>query len=193
VSSIYPATSPVPIDCDDRGRELAEFETLFRENYVAIVRTALRVAGSRQEAEKIAAEAFAKLFREGKGVRNPIGWLKRCAVRRALDSLRASQRRRKREETVQPASDGCNSPETILRLNEQRFQVRRVLAELSIRDAEMLLARAGGSSYQDIAGDFGIHAASVGKLLSRAEENFKNRWEHHYGTHPHGTHHDGTR
>ena len=74
-------------------------------------------------------------------------------------------------------------PETSYRESEQRLQVRRVLAEMPARDAEILLARAEGFSYAEIAETYGLNPASVGKTLMRAEANFKRRYENLYGTH----------
>lgn len=163
------------------AQEVGAFEALFRENYVTIVRTAFRVVGCKQEAEEIAAETFAKLFREEKTVRNPVGWLKHCAVRGALDALRSATRRRIREAALPHFPAPGDSPETALRLTEQRFQVRRVLAELPLRDAELLLARAEDHSYQEIAEQLQILPASVGTLLARAEAKFRKRYEARYG------------
>jgi RNA polymerase sigma-70 factor, ECF subfamily len=74
-----------------------------------------------------------------------------------------------------------DSPETALWLSQQRSQVRHILAELSVRDAELLLARTEGLSYQELARNLEIHATSVGKLLARAEDKFRKKYEARYG------------
>lgn len=160
---------------------LRAFESLFRQSYSEIVRCAFRVTGTRHEAEEIAAEAFTKFYRDRPAVQNPVAWIKRCALRGALDALRASQRRARREQTVSTPATRPLSPDTLFEQSEQRVKVRRILAEMRQRDAEMLLARADGSSYQEIAELLGINAVSVGKLLERAEANFRKRYEQRYG------------
>lgn len=181
VSGIHLLSAEEPVHGSSAETELSRFEVFFRQTYPAIVATAFRIVGNAQEAEEIASEAFTRLYRENDEIRNGVGWLKRTAVRLALDCLRASRRRKRREDDglLPPAVVPC--PESSFRENEQRFQVRQVLSELPKRDAEILLARAEGFSYTEIAEAFGLSPASVGKALLRAEANFRRRYENYYG------------
>ena len=72
-------------------------------------------------------------------------------------------------------STALDSPEAAFQQSEQQSQVRQILAELPSRDAELLLGRADGLSYQELAILVGLHPASVGKLRARASENFRRR------------------
>lgn len=165
----------------EREEGTAECAALFRQQYGAVVQTVFRVLGSQLEAEEIAAETFAKLFQQKTNIANPAGWLRRCALRAALDALRASSRRRRREEHSQRAARVPPTPEELLGRKELQERVRSVLADLPARDAELLLVRFDGSSYLEIAEQCGIQASSVGTLLARAEKNFKAKYEERYG------------
>jgi RNA polymerase sigma-70 factor (ECF subfamily) len=56
-----------------------------------------------------------------------------------------------------------------------------VLAALATRQAELLLLRGDGLSYQDIAETLELNPASVGTLLSRAQQAFRKEYVKRYG------------
>ncbi len=147
-------------------------ELLFRENYPAIVRHAIRVLGNLAEAEEIASEAFIRLMREKREVRDRVAWLKKCVLHLALDKLRSNRRRNRREQHALRSGEPAN-PESDLILQEQQKQVRHVLSSLSNQDAVLLLARAEGASYQEAAELAGVRITSTGAKLARAERRFK--------------------
>jgi RNA polymerase sigma-70 factor (ECF subfamily) len=60
-------------------------------------------------------------------------------------------------------------------------QVRHVLAELSDQEAKLLLGRADGCSYRELADLLDIKPASVGTMLARAEKRFQQKFEDCYG------------
>ena len=162
--------------------QLVAFEALFREHYTAIVRAAYRVAGCQSAAEDIATEAFTKLFRDRAQIDNPVGWLKRRAIRGGLDYLRSAERRSRREEVSDVRGTANDSPEKALERTEKRQRVRHIFAEMPIREVEMLLARADGASHQEIATELGLHPPSVGSMIARAVDQFNRRYEDRYGT-----------
>jgi RNA polymerase sigma-70 factor (ECF subfamily) len=59
--------------------------------------------------------------------------------------------------------------------------VRRVLASLKPRDAQLLLLRSSGLAYRELAETLGIEPGSVGTLLARAEAEFERRFRARYG------------
>ena len=63
-----------------------------------------------------------------------------------------------------------------------RNRVRTVLAALESRQAEMLVFRSDGLSYQELAGAMELNPHSVGTLLSRAQSAFRKEYMKRYGT-----------
>lgn len=158
----------------------AEFETIFFAHYDRIARVIVRVVNDPSRAEEIAAEAFWKYWRNPKNASgDPGGWLYRVAVRMALDDLRSQARRLRRER--EQLARRATTPEEIHALAEDRDRVRLVLASLNPRDAELLLLRADDFSYNEIAQSLGLNSASVGTLLSRAQQAFRKEYVKQYG------------
>ena len=56
-----------------------------------------------------------------------------------------------------------------------------MLASLKTRDAELLLLRNDGHTYDEIAEILDLNAASVGTLLSRAQQAFRKEYIKRYG------------
>ncbi|HEY8546114.1 MAG TPA: sigma-70 family RNA polymerase sigma factor [Acidimicrobiales bacterium] len=87
-----------------------DYETVFRAEHDAIVRTAYLVTGDRETAREVAQDAFAELHRHWRKVRGydkPGAWLRRVAIRRAVRVRRA---RRRWAETDLPADLASADP-----------------------------------------------------------------------------------
>ncbi len=163
------------------------FEAVFQEHYPRIVGMLARLTNDRGQAEEIAADVFCKLsrrptlFRRGQSL---APWIYRVATNAGLDAWRANTRRRRREESAHAESLRLVSPggalEDILR-EERCARVRAVLALLKPREAQMLLLRASGLAYRELAETLGIHPNSVGTLLARAEAEFERKFRARYG------------
>ncbi len=172
-------SEPVPKPAD------GDFDAVFLEHYPRLVGVIARVVNDRSRAEHLAADVFWKLFRKPpKHDRGSVGgWLYRTAVRTALDALRVGSRRIRHESAaaghVHP--DRPADPLADLILEERRAKVRLTLAKMKRRQAQMLLLRASGLSYQDIADALKINPRSVGTLLARAEDQFESRYRAAYG------------
>ena len=167
----------IPIRANEAEAE--SLESVFREQYPSLVRYAARVLGNLPEAEEVASDAFLKLMRESGGIRNQRGWLKQITLHLALDKLRSNQRRGRRERSVECGTSG--DPERDLSAAEEQARVRRVLAALPDQDAGLLLGRAEGSSYQELAEGLGLRVTSIGTMLARAERRFRTQYEVLYG------------
>lgn len=150
--------------------------------YTATFRRALLLLGDRHEAEDAAQEAVTRLLGQGKGtVRNPGAWLRQVVSRLAYEALRRGQR------TLDlPPSDARltdpdqETPPDLAQLmveHEQARLVRSALDRLSPRDRLILLLRAEGLSYKEIAQAAGCRPGSVGTLLARAERRLKEQYE----------------
>ena len=163
-----------------------DFEAFFHEHYERIARVIARVVGDRGRAEDLAAEALWKLWRtpraHGAGAG---GWVYRTAVRLGLNELR-SGRRRQRYEALADHRPDLLTPEEVHAAAEEREQVRQILTVLQQRQAEMLILRSSGLSYEELAAALGLNPASVGTLIARAQQAFRKEYVKQYGTRPNG-------
>lgn len=173
--------SRTPVDdAHPSGEQPASEETQFRAFYPVLYATAFRILGESGEADEVAITALGRFFRNRPDCVIPLAWLRRCTITGALDLLRARQRRDRRERSGPPPTQPAN-PEQLLLDAEQQAQVRAVLAELSPREAALLLARAEGHSYAEIGEMLALKPASVGTLLARAAQQFQKRFKRRYG------------
>lgn len=108
------------------------------------------------------------------------GWLCRTAVHLAFDSLRRSSRRAHYEE-ISPPPNAPPDPHSAAEVERERTRVRLVLSALKPEQSELLLLRAEGFSYAEIAHLQNLNPASVGTFVSRAEEAFRKEFVNRYG------------
>ena len=145
-----------------------------------------RLTGDRGHAEEIAADVFCKIAVRPSlaHLEDLTAWVYRVATNAGLDAVRSTARRRRREreagvETIRlaPESGALDS----LLLQERCSRVRSVLAGLKPREAQLLLLRANGLAYRELARTLGINPGSVGTLLARAEAEFERKYRARYG------------
>jgi RNA polymerase sigma-70 factor (ECF subfamily) len=166
----------VGIDCEG-----ADLEAVFRAEYEGVARAIFRIILDAARAEELAVEVFIRWSKTGRAEnQNAGGWLYRTAVRIALDELRFRARRR-RYESLSRLISPSPTPEQIHVAAEDRDSVRKVLGSLRRREAELLLLRNQGFSYEEIAGALRLNPASVGTLLSRAQVAFRKEYIKRYG------------
>lgn len=145
-----------------------------------------RLTGDRAHAEEVAADVFHKLSRRPEllaAQEDLNAWVYRVATNAGLDALRMNARRRRREEAAGLHTNTASPPEAldaILR-EERRGRVRDVLESLKPRDAQLLLLRADGLAYRELARSLGVEPGSVGTMLARAEAEFERRFRARYG------------
>jgi RNA polymerase sigma-70 factor, ECF subfamily len=158
-----------------------DFDSFFHAHFARIARSVARILCDHARAEDVAVEAFWKLSREPRAQGELAGgWVHRTAIRLALNELRRSKRRN-RYEQMSARGPTALTPEEERSATEEREQVRRVLARLSGRDAELLLLRSGGMSYNELAAALDLNPSSVGTLLSRAQQAFRKEFVKQYG------------
>jgi RNA polymerase sigma-70 factor, ECF subfamily len=161
----------------------AEFDldTIFRAQYERIARVIARVVRDRARAEELAVEVFLKLWRNPEGQGEQVeGWLYRVAVRTGLDELRR-QTRRGRYESLRGFFHVPPTPEELCAAAEEQERVRAVLSAIEPRRAELLLLRSHGLSYGEVAAVLELNPASIGTLLSRAQQAFRKEYVKRYG------------
>ena len=163
------------------GEAAVEFEQVFHLHYERVARTIGRIVRDPARAEELAVEVFWKLWRKPEALGDDVGgWLYRTGVRAALYDLRR-EARRARYHRLFPFLAGPATPEQTHAAAEESAHVRGVLAGMNARQAELLLLRGDDLSYRQVAEALGLNPASVGTLLSRAQQAFRKEYLKHYG------------
>jgi RNA polymerase sigma factor (sigma-70 family) len=165
----------------------AEFKQVFLDNYSRIVAVLIRLLGDRMRAEEVANDAFLKLYqqpglREGKA--NISGWLYRTATNLGIDGLRSSARRGRYEEAAssdRQRNSSLEGPLDNLIVEERRSRVRAVLASIKPTQAQLLILRASGLSYRELAEILDVKQSGIGTMLNRAEAEFRQCYLHLHG------------
>jgi RNA polymerase sigma-70 factor (ECF subfamily) len=152
-----------------------EARALFRLHGAAIYRFALVVLRHREDAEDLLQDAFVKLLlhlRSGGDRANLRGWLFTVVANGCRDRLRVRRRwipwTRDHDRPAEP-------PDPVLGA-ERLAALRASMRHLAPRDRLLVMLRAEGLSYREIAGAAGLRAGSVGQMLARAIE----RWSRAY-------------
>lgn len=166
---------------DDAGA--VRFEGLYLAHYPRLVGVLQRVTGDLGRSEELANEVFAGLYRDRRALLRSTdgdlgGWLFRAAVNLGIDSVRKTSRRRKYERfAIQGGeTDSEADPLADAVAREKQRRVRAVLATLKPAQAQILILRASGFSYLELAGSLEMRVGSVGTQLARAEAAFENNY-----------------
>jgi RNA polymerase sigma factor (sigma-70 family) len=168
-----------------RGPDTA-FEALFAAEYAAVVAIAFRVLADGDEAEDIAQEVFCQFYRQhSPNVPWARAWLHRAAAHAALNYIRGSKRRARREsqeaverERFQAGATVSLDPQTAYERSEQCREVRAALARLPQKSAAVLALRYSGLSYGEVAAALDVGVGQVGTLLRRAEAALRKEMKH---------------
>jgi RNA polymerase sigma factor (sigma-70 family) len=163
-----------------------DLETIFHAQYRRMCRVIARVIRDPARAEELAVEVFLKWSRHPNAHGDKAeGWLYRTAVREALDELRRQTHRSRYERLFSfiPSGKARSSPtpEDVRAAKEDQETVRLVLSLLDRRQAQLLLLRSEGFSYQELASTLDLSPASVGTLLARAQQAFRKEYIKRYG------------
>jgi RNA polymerase sigma-70 factor (ECF subfamily) len=157
-----------------------DLEAAFEQHWDSVCRTAQRLVGDRDEAQDLALEAFWRLYAHPPKDLTRVGaWLHRVATNLGLNAIRARRRRHRYEEeagALQLQRAATIHPADAVERHETQERVRKVLALMKPRKAELLILRHTGHSYAEIADLVGIAPGSVGTLLARAEKDFERRY-----------------
>ena len=133
--------------------------------------------GTRAEAEDLLQEVFLKLYERPPTATdtNVSAWLYRVATNTGYNAIRNRQRQDQRDVWLVPSPDdaGAAGPEKETELREEKDRVRAALAHLRPEQAQLLLLRHMGLSYAELADICHLNPKSVGKLLSRAGDAFR--------------------
>ncbi len=166
--------------------QAAGFESLFIKYYPRVFSVLYRLVGDRGLAEELANDVFWKLHRQpwlAESDGNVGGWLCRTATNLGIDHLRSAARRRHHEEAAgreAAASGAPPDPLADVLKAECAGRVRAVLAKLKPAHAQILILRASGLSYRELADSMGVKLGTVGTMLVRAENAFQKLFRRMY-------------
>src|SRR3989440_10796651 len=141
----------------------AAFESLFKAEYARVVGIANRVLADPHEAEDVAQDVFVDFHRlHSATAQYAPAWLHRAAAHASLNRLRGARRRQKRE-VAQALEEGERTldPQQQAELNEDRRRLRAALGRMAPRPAAVLVLRAGGLSYAEVAQALGVGIGQV--------------------------------
>ncbi len=154
----------------------AGFAALFARHFDRLTRVLTRISGEPDLAADVVQDAFVRLHQRGSLPDAPAAWLVSVALN-LFRNVRTTQRRRARLLTPSRAeatySDPYPAPDERLSSEESRRCVRRAIDQLPERDRQLLLLRAEGYSYRELADAIGLQEDSVGTLLARAKARFR--------------------
>ena len=165
-----------------------KFEDVFLEHWPQVYGLLLRLVGDHAEAEDLALEAFLRLYQrqedhqpaaQAKNELNIGGWLHRVATNLGLNAIRGWKRRQRYEMEsgkLDLSENAPASPAEVFAAGEERQRVRLILSQMEPRQAQLLILRHSGLSYQEIGAALQVSVTSIGTLLARAENEFARRY-----------------
>jgi RNA polymerase sigma-70 factor (ECF subfamily) len=146
-----------------------------------VFRAAYRITGNASDAEDVTQVVFLRLVRREGGPlsETPGAYLHRAAVNAALDVVRARHAGRTEGlDAVEPTEDPRTGPDRRQGDGEIRTALRRAMAQLSPRAAEIFALRyLEGYDNHEIARMLGVPRMTVGVVLHRARTRLRQELE----------------
>jgi RNA polymerase sigma-70 factor (ECF subfamily) len=149
-----------------------DFDDLFDRLYPSLFRYLNRLTGDADAAEDIAQEAFVRLLKQQLPEAEIRPWLFTVAMNLVRDRARKNERRQRLLSGAPTMVSVEPRPDDRVEQIEDIEAVQAALEKLSDRDRQLLLMRAEGFKYEEIAGVIGVAPASVGTLIARALKRF---------------------
>ena len=152
------------------------FVDLFTSGFGRLFRYLDRLSGDAELAQDLAQEAYVRLYRRQSLPDAPEAWLISVAMNLLRNNYSIEKRRRELmsvERADRSHSDPVHSPDQAAVSEEIRAAVRQVLDRMPERERQLLLLSAEGYSYRDIALALELKEVSVGTLLARARQGFR--------------------
>ncbi|MEP7344622.1 MAG: sigma-70 family RNA polymerase sigma factor [Gemmatimonadaceae bacterium] len=158
----------------------ALFSALFRKHVERLTRIIDRLSGEPDLAADVVQDAFVRLYKRGSMPDDPEAWLISVALN-LLRSTRSTGSRRERLLTASRGAEVLADPAPLaderVAADESRQRVREAVDRMPERARQLLLLRAEGYSYRDLAIALGLNERSVGTLLARAKESFRDCYD----------------
>jgi RNA polymerase sigma-70 factor (ECF subfamily) len=144
-----------------------DLTALYRDYHESLVRMVYRRTGDRDRAEDIAQETFARAVAAPPD--NPRPWLFAVALNLIREDGRRFVRQGRRLQLLKAESPAsAQGPEEEFDRTERIQAVRAALDQLTERDREVLLLKAEGFNYDEIATTLGLARGAIGTTLARA-------------------------
>lgn len=160
------ALAQMAIDGDERA-----FAVLLRRHTSYLRAYAIRLTGSRADADDVVQQAFITAWRSLDSLNEPErfkAWMRRIVSNRAIDLIRSRRIDDGPVEEYVPAPDSVN-PERQAIAHEGLKRLSDALAKLPAAQREVWTMRElGGLSYEEIAAELGVSSAVVRGRLARA-------------------------
>jgi RNA polymerase sigma-70 factor (ECF subfamily) len=144
-----------------------DLTALYRDYHESLVRMVYRRTGDRDRAEDIAQETFSRALAAPPD--NPRPWLFAVALNLVREDGRRFVRQGRRLQLLKAESpSSAPTPDEEFDREERTQSVRAALEELTERDREVLLLKAEGFNYDEIAATLGLAKGAIGTTLARA-------------------------
>jgi len=152
-----------------------DFAALFDTHSRRLQRYLDRLCGDPDLAADLVQETFVKLYERGALPDTPGAWLVTVATN-LLRNARTTETRRSRLLAAVPDARTF-ADRTVAPAGDLERRVRAALERLPERERQLLLLRAEGYSYREIAAALDLVETSVGTLLARAKRAFLDQFE----------------
>ena len=158
----------------------ADLERIFQDHGSQVFGTAFRVTGNAQDAEDVLQTVFMRLVRREGGSPlsdSPGSYLHRAAINASLDVVRSRHSARTSSlEDVEPvlADATTKAPDRIQGSGEIRGEIRKALAKMSPKSAEVFILRYfEGYGNHEIARMLGASRSTVNVILHRTRQKLR--------------------
>lgn len=156
------------------------FEDMFRREFegrhTSLLRYLTRLSDDPALAADIAQETFVRLYQRGSMPDDPRAWLATVAnnlFRNQRQGVKRHERILSDGRAALALADPPMPPDAAMESAERRAWVRATLETLPTRERQLLLLRYEGLSYRELAQALAITETSVGTLLVRAKNAFR--------------------
>jgi RNA polymerase sigma-70 factor (ECF subfamily) len=143
----------------------------YREHSAVLFRYLVRLTGDADMAADVVQDTFIRFSQAPPHAPDPRGWLYRVATNLVRERRRTEGRRRSLLAggvLRLPMADAPDLPDAWVEQQEARTAVRAALDTLGERERMLLLMRADGFAYREIAEVLGTTTESIGTMLIRA-------------------------
>lgn len=142
-------------------------EELFALYHEPLVRMLYRRTGDRDRAEDLAQETFTRAL--ATPPESPRSWLFAVALNLVRDDGRRAVRQGRRLQLMKAELPHSSpDPSQVLEEDERSAKAQQALGELRDLDREVLLLKAEGFNYDEIAATTGLAKSAIGTTIARA-------------------------